>query len=1596
MSKKTFISFAALSAFISLGFLSGCGDAESAPTEPSVSEKPTVPVTANCINNTKNTVSATAAVKPTQAAPAVPAKEVPVRILRNRFDSYHREIDFSFAGVVSAEAFEKAISVKPVIPFRVHQYSPSLVSVRADFKPGEVYAVSVPASFAGANTLPIGEAYVATVVTPDLSPVVQFSSAGTFLPLGATHLELPVNLLNISDALSITTREAYEDLLPNFIDSPHSNEYSRCIFEKDVKLNLPRNKTDVFALELEKIGIGRRPGLFSVKINETGSWKRDWCVVVVTDLAVQASRNENELAVVLKNLSGNAAVPNAELVVYSSKNRKIATGKTDANGFASIYLPTLSDKEDSPNLLIAKSGNDTTFLNLNTLRVSRSGDAKLLDTDTRAHVFAERGICRPGEKIRIFASLRDAETLVAEAGVPAEFAVTDPRGNAFVRIPAVGDNYGFYKAEVAIPTFATTGTYDVKLRLPGQDTHTFGTSAFRVAEYVPDTFSVGVKSVFDDSKMTVRGNATYYFGAPLSAGKVRAEREIEAGKFLPKNADGFTFGLPSAFADAFYGFGRTGKAANSETDANGDFSVEFEHPVFDKTPVSVPVNVYVTASVSGEHGGRSVSAGTRGTIHYADFYLGTREASVSADTRTYALKALSPDEKPCDLSGKKFRAELFREEWNYVLRERSGGVLSYDWQKNEILENTIEFDGGAETLSVPIPVCGNYTLKISDVAGGLVHMRDFWHYSGEAGVRSPNSTNLVFSLDRENYLPGETAKISFDSMISGKANVVFGAEKIEGMFPFDVKIGKNVFELPVPAATVRGCRFFAVTVVGKRSEEMQRLFGVGSVAVNQQARKIFVKTEVPSVARPGEKVIAKVALSDAAGNPVSGRVQLWAVDRGVLALTGFSTPDAYSYFFGHYGCPYAFGDSYDDFYPLLSVDKKLIGGGKGASMLRKFLDEQSDAEEHSAVVVADVLDVPESGEAFVELSLPNFDGGMRLMAFALNAEKLGSGEAEFAVRERVSAKMTAPRAVAPGDEFEILAEVFNTEMPEQNFAWTLSLGGKVLKSGKTETVKTGGKFALKERVVCDANALGNLNFELKVFDANGAVCLTENVAMVARTPVAAQDMVRVVKVAPGTEATFENADEFGNVSIGSPALAIVGAMTWLNEYPYGCLEQTAATAFPFLGVKRLTQEGILPEVLAEGAATQIRSALAQISTMQLARGDYAMWPNSKNAWENGTLFAYHFLLEADAAGFALPEAQRKKMQNVLADYFGSRSRKPAFRAYAAYLSALSGDRRAVNFARLVLLEKSDDFSKFLAGAALVHAGFAAEGMETITPILEKRFWMSAPGDFGCLDSPERRAGMTLCVLCEVAPDSPATAQIAAELCRMMNPQGHWGSTQKNAWVSLGLSAFLHKSGNGVERGVVEIGGNAQPLEGAMVVPGGNAVRVKNTGDREILVFVRTREKPKAFESVSSGFEISRHFFNAQGEVVTECESGDLLTVKIYARTNEYTESAVICDLLPGGLEIEDETLLTRSRVRNASSGDAQASSAFSEMVRERRFDRFLAFGAFSASEEWSEITYRVRATARGTFAVPPVQVESMYEGEKRAAWCPENPVFIVK
>ncbi|MFO0394857.1 MAG: hypothetical protein ACK508_03100, partial [Lysobacteraceae bacterium] len=167
-----------------------------------------------------------------------------------------------------------------------------------------------------------------------------------------------------------------------------------------------------------------------------------------------------------------------------------------------------------------------------------------------------------------------------------------------------------------------------------------------------------------------------------------------------------------------------------------------------------------------------------------------------------------------------------------------------------------------------------------------------------------------------------------------------------------------------------------------------------------------------------------------------------------------------------------------------------------------------------------------------------------------------------------------------------------------------------------------------------------------------------------------------------------------------------------------------------------------------------------------------------------------------------------------------------------------------------------------------------------------------------------------------------------------------------------------------------------------------------------------RAPPPAVQD--QGLEVQRDFLDEAGKPTTTVEQGKALTVRLRVRGSGWDNVAIL-DLLPGGFEAvlvppraaEGGSDPAQGRQRDtdgdgyddetgemiegdASQGAAQPAapvlslpeSTFRPVHEEIREDRLVLYG--SVSNTMQEFRYRVRATATGTFQVPPIFAEHMY------------------
>jgi uncharacterized protein YfaS (alpha-2-macroglobulin family) len=168
------------------------------------------------------------------------------------------------------------------------------------------------------------------------------------------------------------------------------------------------------------------------------------------------------------------------------------------------------------------------------------------------------------------------------------------------------------------------------------------------------------------------------------------------------------------------------------------------------------------------------------------------------------------------------------------------------------------------------------------------------------------------------------------------------------------------------------------------------------------------------------------------------------------------------------------------------------------------------------------------------------------------------------------------------------------------------------------------------------------------------------------------------------------------------------------------------------------------------------------------------------------------------------------------------------------------------------------------------------------------------------------------------------------------------------------------------------------------------VMLKNSGDTAVYTRFDITGYPQQAPAESGNIlHIKRNYLGMDGQPISlaSLESGSLVVVHLDVWADTHVPDALVVDLLPAGLELENQNLAESS----ASLGDA--ASKLTELMgdmqqanikhQEYRDDRYVAAIDVDGYRHVA-LLYLARAVTPGSYSVPAPQVESMYVPAWRA------------
>lgn len=1421
-------------------------------------------------------------------------------------------------------------------------------------------------------------------------------------------------------------------------------------------LNPDKNTRQSILLPLKDIKELQQDGVYLAIMQKAGSYSYQFPATVFTlsDIGVSLHSYHDRVDIFTQSLAKGSAIKGVELRILDEKGQLVTKGTTDGDGHAQL------DKLAGGKLLLATHEGQTSMIDLTqpALDLSEfdisgpSGYAK------QFFVFGPRDLYRPGELLLVNGLLRDGDGQPVKSQ-PVKVDVLKTDGQVYKSFVWQGDEKqdGLYQYQLEIPKNAETGGWSLRFDLGDGSPQRY--YKFNVEDFMPERMALDItgseKPVLSSQPVDFDIKGRYLYGAPAADNQLQGQVLLKANREAVAKLPGFEFGATNE-----EGLPRKLDEFDLTLDGSGETVISLPQSNWEST--RSPITAVLQASLL-EAGGRPVTRRAEQAIWPAKKLVGIRplfEKKEIYDYRTdrYA-KRYNVDENSLaefeivmsDMAGHKLAAENLtarlvyeRRDYYWSWSESGGWVSNYD-QKDLVVANeniSIAKDGTAK-ISFPVD-WGSFRLEITNPDNELVSSIQFWagfswqDNTGGSGSVRPDQVKL--SLNKPAYLPGEKAKVRIEAPKAGKGYILLESSSAPLWWQeIDVPAGGLDVEVPVNKEWARHDLYISAVVVrpGDDSKEatVKRAVGVLHLPLADENRKIALALNAPTKMRPNEDLKVKIKATSQDGKPLPEKVNvlLSAVDTGVLNITDFKTPDPYDAFFGRKRYSV---DQYDVYGHLIEGQGKLAnlrfgGDGEDAALERggmKPLTEVQIIAEQAQPVILD-----KNGEGEITLAIPDFNGELRLMAQAWNQKDFGHADSKVVVAAPLVTQMSMPRFMASGDKSYFALDLTNMTDNTQNVTVTFKASGMVkLDGAATRDIElTKGKRTTVTLPVSADYGFGEGEVSMTI---NGVKVEGEaekeykNSWKVGVRPAQpAETVAFATAIEPGeiwslptNDFAYLQQDTLeGQVLLTSrPPLQIARYIRELFAYPYGCLEQTVSGLYPslFSTQAELQKLGINSQTDADRHKA-IELGIPHLLSMQRDDGSFSLWDKMGREEYWLTAYATDFLNKANQRGFSVPQSALNNANTRLLSYLqdGSQVSYPytdqpdasrfAIQAYAGLV--LATQQKAPLGALRQIYGQANNATSGLAlvqlGVALNLMGDKARGESAIIDGMKKQSARySSIGDYG---SAIRDDAMIVALLNEYNLMPKSRDQKLQTLSNNLTSQKYFSTQESNALYLAGrfyaneTETQWKALVNGQEPPLVSDKPVSEFLTKQQLV---NGYSVENSGTSTLYTRLNVvgypMRSPKPYSNV---LDIKRSYYDMKGNRISidRLRSGEMVVVKLEVNANQTVPDALVVDLLPAGLELENQNLA------NSSANLSESAPNLQEMIddmqqsqirhMEYRDDRFVAAVEVQQYRP-TTLVYLARAVTPGVYNKPVPQVESMYVPEWRATGYSDGQLEVVR
>lgn len=1367
---------------------------------------------------------------------------------------------------------------------------------------------------------------------------------------------------------------------------------------------------------------------------------RDKRFILITDLGLTVKQNaEGTWEAFVQSLAEGGPVRGVAIQVLGTNGEVVAEAQTDRDGHAS--LPDLAGFKDEkrPVAFVARKGDDLSFLPYarqdRELNYSRFDVNGLTSTEgLRAYLFNDRGIYRPGETAHIGMIVKARDWSKTAAGLPLVLEITNPRGQVVSKQLVSLNAEGIISADYTSSESAATGLYNAALYLgkdEGQKGTELGSVPLRIEEFQPDRMKI--TSALQQSGKTIEGLAwvkpdqlsaevvlKHLYGAPAVARKVTGKITLTPSGFGFEAYKDFIFAAEGSVTKSF---DETLPETTTDNDGKAHFSLA----------MSKYGNSTFRLSFMGEgfepDSGRSVKTTKSVLVSSLDYVVGMKaDGNLNYinpnDKRTLSLIAVNAS--LAKVAAKDMSIELLRSKEVQTLAKDSSG--NYEYRSTRI-ESSVKKEGleiPAEGLAYSLPTdqMGSYAVVIRN-AGGVVLNKQYFTVIGESNAASDftHEASMQLVLDKKSYAAGEEITLNIQSPYTGTGLITIETDKVHAWKWFTAQTTSSIQKIAIPQG-FEGKGFvnvqFTRDLTSKEIFMSPLSFAVAPFAANIDAHDQKIVLETPQDIKPGETVTVQYHSKEA------GKIVLYAVDEGILQYAHYNNPDPLDHFLLKRGLEVKTAQIMDLLLPEYSLLKSLSStGGDGFANDGKNLNPFKRKTEPPVAYWSGILESSPETKNWTFTVPAYFNGSVRVIAVSVSTNAMGAAEAGINVHGPLIVTPNLPLFVAPGDDFMVTATVANYVKGSGADAKIkldveLSPQLQLLDATVPTLAVPEGKDATAQLHVKATDVLGSGELRLTASAGSEHFTITQTTSV--RPPLPSMVTLtsgyskEAAKTVPQTRVLFPELAET-RVAVSSLPVSLIGGLReYLVKYPYGCTEQLTSQNFPnavLYGNEELIHAfGWKPEEMEKA----LRVSFDNLRERQCSCGGWGMWNYYSQPHGFVSAYVMHFMLTAKEKNLPVPEEvyssgllylkqQVNQEPNSLED-----ARE---KAYGIYLLTRAGEITTNYIPHLLNYLDSYQKDKWHDDLVAIYLAATYQQMQMMPEAnaLLDAFHLAAPvryttswHSYAFYDSltkysqyvyliarhfPQRLDSMDKAVIWRVADFVGEGSYSTVSSSYAVMAIDAYITAQKQALAHVTIAA---KGLDGKEQALQVLGDRLKTA--LLKAPASELTFSSGTAGFFYQIMASGFDKRLPEKPLSSGLELKRSYTDEAGKPLASIKLGDVINVSMVLRSgnNESIPNVAIVDLLPGGFELEPEAKPVapppapaaqeqENEEPAAQQPDAGKAPWKAESV-DRREDRIVIYGTFLPEER--SYHYRMKATSRGSFTVPPAYAESMYDSALKA------------